>query len=217
MNPTCQDRDLLCLEPVVYLHGGVPGQTLATATDGVLTGVTFTSPSSDFVSAGVAPGMVLCVTQTTPAEGSVLEIVDIQSSVALTVSVLRQSSEASPVAPLPATGLTFHVRTFAAQIGRAAGELVESLRRTDEATDSQLPLFADSAQLRDVVAHGALADVFVARSAAGDNADVNWIKAGHYRRRYDQLVRRLRVAVDADGDGVPEQTRSLGNVTLRRI
>ena len=28
MNPTCQDRDLLCLEPVVYLHGGVPGQTV---------------------------------------------------------------------------------------------------------------------------------------------------------------------------------------------
>lgn len=161
MNPTCQDRDLLCLEPVVYLHGGVPGQTLATATDGVLTGVTFTSPSSDFLSAGVAPGMVLCVTQSTPAEGSVLEIVEVQSAVALTVSILRESPDSPPVAPLPATGLTFHVRTFAAQISRSAAELAECLRRTEEATESQVPTFADSAQLRDAVAHGALADVFV--------------------------------------------------------
>jgi hypothetical protein len=77
--------------------------------------------------------------------------------------------------------------------------------------------FADSTQLRVAAAYGALGSIFVARAENAQPGDANWIKAEYYRQEFRRLQLQLRLVVDANGDGKAEQTRTLGNVALRRV
>ncbi len=217
MTTFCQDRDILGVEPLVFLTGGLPAQDLITGQDGALSGSTFTSATADFQAAGVEEGMVLCVHDGCPAEGTAYEIVSVDSATALTVSILRADDDSDPLPPPAGSELAYYVRTFAAQIQCTSATLSERLRHTVEANGIVAAEFADSSQLTQVAAVGVLAAVFVARAENASPADANWVKAEHYRGRFRSLQSQLRLAVDANGDGVAEQTRTLGNVALRRI
>lgn len=213
----CQDRDLLCIEPIVFLGGDALGRRLVTGSDGAIAGTTFTSTGSDFVSVGLEAGMVLCTYETIPAEGRVWEILSVDSATTLTISVLRVATDAPPVAPPAGTGLSFYVRSFGPQIQSVSATLAEKLRQLAEVARIASADFADSNQLRVTTAHGALAGVFLARADSARPHDANWIKAEFHRAEFLRCQDQLRLAVDIDGDGVAEQTRTLGNVHLKRI
>jgi len=216
MNPYCQDRDLLSIEPAVFASAAFPSQQLISGSDGVTSETTFTSAASDFQDAGLGAGMVLCTYTTGPAEGRSYEIISVDSATALTVSVLRPTPEAEPVPPPAGSELSFHVRTFAPQIQNVTQTLSEKLRQIAEAAGIASADFADSSQLRIAAAHGALASVFLARAETTGSHDPHWRKAEYHRRQFQQRQLQLRLAVDQDGDGVAEQTRTLGSVRLMR-
>jgi hypothetical protein len=218
MTHFCLDRDILSIEPVAYLGGGFMSvQDLAAGDDGVLAGSAFTSPTADFAAAGTQAGMILTTTVTTLAEGSAWEIVSVDSAAQLTVSVLRADALAPPIAPRPGASLSFRVRTLAPRIRDISETLSEKLRRMAEVVGIDSADFADSDQLRRATARGVLAGAFRARADNARPNDANWIKAEHYRREFVQAQNQLRLAVDRDGDGTAEATRTLGNVTLRRV
>jgi len=216
MSKFCQDRDMLGIEPIVFIGGGFVNQEMASGSDGQIAGTTFSSASSDFVTAGVAAGMVLCTYTNSPAEGTALEILSVDSATSLTVSVLRADADGPATPPQAGTALSFRIRTFAPQIHNASAAMAEKLRQMAEAPGISVADFADSAQLRIATAFLTLANVFYARAENSQAHDANWIKAEHYKSEHLKLQLQLRLAVDADGDGVAEQNRTLGNVTLRR-
>ncbi len=216
MNIFCHDRDLLCIEPIVFLSGGFPAQELIHGTDGTLSATTFTSQTGNFVTAGIDSGMVLCTYSISPAEGCAWEIISVDSPTQLTVSVLRADTGGPAIAPSDGTNLSFHIRTFIPQIRSASDILAEKLRQLHEVAGIQAASFADSAQLRLTAAFGTLASIFTARAEGVAGNDVNWVKAELYRQEFCKLQMQLRLASDVDGDGRAERTRTLGNVTLRR-
>jgi len=218
MDNFCQDRDLLCLEGCIFEATSGPGQQLITGTDGLLDGTVFTSEASDFTSAGVQAGMVLTGLTGTEQLCHAWEIVSVDSDTQLTVSLLRSDPSGDPLSPgLPAeTPVNFHVRTFAAQIQAVSSALAEKLRQMVEANGIVSADFADSSQLRVTAACGVLGTVFVARAENAMPHDANWVKAEHYRNEFRRLSLQLRLAIDLDGDGKAEHTRTLGNVNLRR-
>ncbi len=215
MSNYCQDRDLLGIEPIIFLGADFPSQRLIAGANAQISGTTFTC-SGDLSAAGVQVGMVLCTYSTTPAEGGAYEVDLVDSSTTMTVSVLRVDVDADPVAPPGQSGVSFHVRSYAVQIRSVSDTLGEKLRQISEVVGIAAADFAESAQLRLVTAYGTLADIFVARSENAEAYDANWIKARHYRQLHRDLLLQLRLAVDTDGDGEAERTRSLGNMTLRR-
>lgn len=217
MTIPCQDRNLLSIEPCIFLDGGFRSQQLVGGSDGVLSGTTFSSAGSDFSQAAVQAGMVLTTYATVPSEGIAVEIITVDSATALTVSLLRASTDDDALPPPAGTNLKFHIRTFAPQIEATHATLCEVLRQISEASGVSTADFADSSQLRMTIAYGALSSVFVARAANADACDANWIKAEHYRGLFRRFQSQLRLAVDTDGDGVAEETRTLGNITLRRV
>ena len=217
MSSFCQDRDLLSIEPGAFVGGGFPSQRLVAGSDGVLSGTTFTSAGSDFVSAGVAPAMVVCVYTTTPSEGSAYEIISVDSATTLTVSVLRADTSADAVSPPSGSGLSFCIETFAVQIEAVSNTLAEKLRQITEVAGIDSADFADSTQLRLATAVGVLSTIFVTRAQNATDSDANWVKAEHYRDEFRTRQLQLRLTVDADGNGRAEQTRTLGNMTLRRV
>jgi hypothetical protein len=216
MSEFCQDRDLLGIEPGLFLSAGPAGSLLISGTNGQLTGTSFASSAGDFSAAGLEAGMVLVAYTTTPSEGRAYEIVSIDGPHQLTVSVLRAAAQDPPIAPPAGSGLAFAVVTYKPQIRQISAALAEKLRAMVEASPIASASYADSAQLRLAAALGTLASVFLARAESPAPADPNWAKAEHYRQEFARMQMQLRLAIDADGDGFAEQTRTLGNVTLRR-
>jgi hypothetical protein len=216
MNEFCQDRDLLALEPAIFLGAGFPTQQLAGGANGVLTGTTFASTGSNFTSAGVQAGMVLTVYDAAAAEGNAFEIVAVNSATTLTVSVLRADVSLPATSPKTA-GASFYVRTFRPQILNVSETLAEKLIMLSEVFGVEKAEFANSRQLRMTAAYGTLSSVYVARAASATDDDANWLKAEHYRQEFIRLQSQLRVTSDTNGDGQNEQTRTLGNVLLRRV
>ena len=217
MSESCKDRDLLAIEPGIFTGGGFESQQLTAGADGVVSATTFSSASADFVAANVQTGMVLCIYAAVPAEGRCYEIVSVDSATALTVSVLRAEGDGNAIAPPAGTSLKYQINTFAPQVSAAAATLHEKLRQIAEAEGISEADFADSAQLGRAIALGALAAIFTARAANATGADANWVKAEHYRRQHVAATAAIRLAQDTNGDGVAERTRTLGNVSLRRV
>ena len=216
MRSFCQDRDLLAIEPGIFLGGGPPALKPSSGTDGAINGTTFTSAAGNFTAGGVQPGMVICVHHGTPAEGSAYEILSIASATTMTLSNLRADVEGPAIAPPPGSKLSFYVCTFAPTISGVSEALAEKLRQMAEVAGVDTARFAESAQLRLATALGALSAIFVARAENSSGQDANWTKSEYYRQEFRNLQLQLRLVVDADGDGMAEQTRTLGNVMLRR-
>ena len=216
MNEYCTDRDLLGIEPIVFLGGGFPCQELAGGQGGQLSGTTFQAAAGGFVSAGIKAGMVLCTYKTTPAEGSAWEIVGVLSPTQLSVSVLRADVGGPVTPPKVGSDLLYHVRTYACQFANVSAALGEKLRQISEVAGVAPADYARSVQLRLAAAYGALTEIFVARADNAEAYDANWLKAQHYRQLSREAQMRLRLVSDDDGDGRAERTRSLGNVTLKR-
>lgn len=215
MNRYCQDKDLLAIEPMLFADDDLAGQPLLRGSGGTLSGTDFQCDGVDFLAAGIEAGMVLRTYASTPSEGHRLEIVSVSAS-ALTVSVLRSSDEQAPIAiVLDEEETNFAVHSYDLRIRIVSEMLGEKLRRICE-SDLSIVEFIDSQQLRQATVYGVLSEVFIARSESGDTQDAHWLKAEHYRRSFQKILLQLRLAVDANGDGIAERTRSLGNVTLRR-
>lgn len=218
MNLFCDDRDLLALEEVLFLgQANTTAGLIGAGGGGTLGNGMFTATNCDFAAAGVQAGMVLTVYGSSPAEGLCYEILAVAPT-QLQVSVLRADVSADAIAPANQSSVGFFVRTYRPQIRLASDALAEKLRRLAEASGVRDQEFAPSAQLRQAAAVAALAAIFTARSDGSRGAeDIHWIKARHYREELSRLQPQLRLSADLDGDGIAEHTRSLGNVTLRRV
>ncbi len=215
METFCQDRDLLAIEPLIFLGGRIPGQTPLSGSGGQIADTTFTC-GGDLQAASVLAGMVLCTYAATGEQGSAWEILSVDSATTATVSILRADPQAGAVAPPALADTSYYVRTYAAQIANVSQTLSEKLRQLAEADGIAGASFVDSAQLRRVAAYGVLADIYVARAENAEAYDANWIKAEHYRKLHADLLPQVRLAIDADANGQAERTRSLGNMSLRR-
>ncbi len=216
METYCQDRDLLRLEPTLFLAGGAPGQEL-TRHDGVdVSGTTLTCSSADFTESGIAPGMVVTLYTDHPGEGVGLEIISIDGPTQLTVSVLRPRTDLPAIPPQPCTDASLLVHTYQAQIQAVSSNLGEKLRTLAEAEGVDISDFGPSWQLTHAVTCGVLAEVFTSRAEQGQVDDTTWLKVRHYGDEFRRSLVQIRLTVDANGDGIAERTRSLGNVRLRR-
>lgn len=182
----------------------------------MLTASAFTQVGLNFQTADISAGMILTIYTASPSEGKPYEITAVDAN-SLTLSILRPNLEDAIVAPPAAESVSFFIRTFRPQIRQASASLAEKLRQVTETAEISASDFADSQQLRLCVAHAALAAIFTARAENAQPNDPNWIKADYYRQESRRLQLQLRLAADADGNHSADSTRTLGNVTLRRI
>jgi len=212
MNPQCTDRDLLALENILFLGAGDGNQPLAEGASGLSGGTTFTVNSADFIAAGVQAGMVLTTYDLAcgSAQGRTCEIVAVRAATQLDVSVLRVDAESPSVAPISG-GDCFFIRSYRPQIQAVHDALMERVLRVS-GTSGFLP----SPQLRQALACGTLAAVFVSRAKDGSPTDANWLKAEHYRREFERLSASLQLTPDP-ADGPSGGVVAMGHVTLRRV
>ena len=125
MTKFSNDVDILKYEPVLFGELHLPWQVLAADTGGVLSGTIFTASGADFVGASVTAGGVVYLQSADGSLDSAVEIISVDSATQLTVSVVRASSDADPIAPPGATDVAYRVSTLEPQIRGTGFELTE--------------------------------------------------------------------------------------------
>jgi hypothetical protein len=202
-----KDRDLLALEPRVFGDVAWTAQKRAAGSDGVATGLSLSSASADFVSAGVDAGHVVVV------DGVALEVTARVSATELNVSLLRDSALDAALAPTFGAGAKgYSVFTFGPQIGVVHGQVMRALGL--EVGEEARIVNGNALVL--VEALGALHLVYSAAAALTADGGGLAMKAAMYRERVALERSRVAAHVDTDGDGEADVVRRLNTIRFVR-
>jgi len=212
-----KDVDVLRYEPMLFGELHPAWQVLSSGSGGVLTGTSFMSSSADFTGSQVQAGGVVYLRSADGVLDGTYEIVSVDSSTALTVSVLRADAEGSAVAPPAATDVTYRVSTFRPQIEEAGFGLTEyfGLQGGSGASEFTAADVLDTDVLKPATVFAVISSVYAMLASKAEDENF-WKKSLYYQRLFEKARQRCRVGLDVNGDGVADVTRLGGSVQLVR-
>jgi hypothetical protein len=201
------DRDLLALDPSVFLSTGAGGvaTSLYASADAAVSGSTLTSAAGDFADRNITAGHVAVV------DGQAVEVVGRTSATVLEVSQPRVSKEEAAIAPGDGSNLAMNVLTFARLIGQEQSRLLREIGADIEDPERPLDEMAvvNAAAVGGLIAQRVLHAAY-AQAAAREPSSLSlaaralmWL--GSLTRAEASLV----AMIDLDNDGWPEFRRHL--------
>ena len=202
------DADILKYEPILFGELHLPWQVLATGTGAVLSGTTLTAGGADFIAAQVQAGGVIYLQSADGSLDGTYEIVSVDSSTQLSISVIRSDSTETAVPPPAATNISYRISTFGPQTAEVGFQLTEyfGIRPGNPASDIDADDILDTSVLR-------LASVFAVISIvyamlAGKTRDLNyWNKSLYYQKLFTKARGRCRLSIDVGTDGIADVTK----------
>ncbi len=212
------DADILKYEAVLFSDLYFPWQVLCEGVDGELNGAAFSCQSQNFVSSGVQAGGVIYLRSDDGALDGCFEIVSVDSSSELTVSVLRADEDGPAIAPpTGGSGISFRVSTFGPQCSEVLFELTRyfGIRPGNPDSDYGVDDVVDTNVLRQASVYAIIASVYATLgSRTGD--EEFWKRSLYYQRLFEKAKEGCRVSIDIDGDGITEITRPGDSIKLVR-
>ena len=208
------DRDLLALEPMLFVDVPWVGQQRLSVDDALVDGVQVVSASADFVAAQAEGG---CVVLIQDLAHEVVSRIDAQT---LEVSLLRTRLADAPI-PGPGGGpWPMTLRTFAPQAELVHDGLLRLLGIDADVSDPA-GLTEDAVVCVSVMARleavGTLERVYSGAAALQGDNQMLLYKAGEYRKRFRHALAHTSVLLDTDGDGHADERRRLGIVRFQRV
>ena len=139
------------------------------------------------------------------------------SATALTVSVVRVDDDSQPIAPHPATDISYRVSTFAPQANEIAFRLTEYFGISPGNPESVYGAqdILDTAVLKRASVFGVISTVY-AMLASKERNDNFWKKSIYYGQLFEKARQRCRLSIDIGGDGVADVTKLGGSTRLMR-
>ncbi len=210
------DVDILKYEPVLFGELHIPNQVLASGTDGVISGTTFTSSGADFTNASVAAGQVIYVRSADGSLDTALEIVSVNSATELTVSVVRADSDSEAIAPGSASEISYRISTFLPQADEVGFQLTEYFGVRPGNPESQYSAddIVDNTTLKQASVFAVISTVY-AMLANRNEDDSFWRKSLYYQRLFEKARQRCRVGLGADAAAV-EVVKTGSSLRLKR-
>ena len=202
------DADILKYEPILFGDLHLPQQVLATGTGGALSGTTFTAGGADFVSAQVSSGGVIYLRSADGTLDGAYEIVSVDSSTQLTVSVIRSDSARAAVAPPAATEIFYRISTFGPQANEAGFQLTEyfSISPGNPASDIDAEDILDTNVLKRTSVFAVISTVYAMLASKAKDENF-WKKSLHYQKLFAKARERCRLSIDIGSDGVADVTK----------
>ncbi|UCC98681.1 MAG: hypothetical protein JSW66_02055 [Phycisphaerales bacterium] len=202
------DADILKYEPILFAELHLPWQVLAVGTGGTLSGTTFSAAGTDFVTAQVEAGGVIHMQSADNSLDGAYEIVSVDSTTQLTVSVLRPDGQAPAIAPPAAIDISWRISTFGPQANEIGFQLTEQFNISpgNPASDVNVEDVLDTSVLRRASALAVIAIAYV--MLAGKAGEENyWKKSLHYQKLFEQARGRCRLSIDTGSDGLADITK----------
>jgi hypothetical protein len=211
------DVDILKYEPVLFGELHLSGQILAAGTGGTLSGTTFTASGADFVSAQVSAGGVVYMHTADGSLDGAYEIVSLDSSTQLSVSVIRSDSDDAAVAPPSATGISYRVSTFVPQASEVGFRLTEhfGIKPGNPVSSYDADDVLDTDVLRRASVFGVISSVYAMLASKAEDENF-WKKSLHYQKLFERAKERCRLSIDIGSDGMADVTRVGAFVRLVR-
>lgn len=208
MNAFSKDVDLTKFEPEVFGAWFLSSQVLCGGDNGIVAGTQFTAAGVDFIASQVQAGGVVRLESTDGAIKGAFEIISVDDSGHLTVSVIRVSDEQVAIPIGSASGLTWRIVTYAPQGYEVLWQLSQRLGLSPgcSAADYSVADIVNAESLRQVSVFGILTLIFQSLYQGLDGQNVLDKKAECYRLRFSEAMARLRIKIDTDGDGDEERT-----------
>lgn len=213
------DVDLLKWEPVLFRELALASQTLSQGADGVLSGTSFTSSGGSFITAGVSVGHVICLLSGDRSLDGCYEVVSVDSATQLTVSVVRATSEESPVAPPAGSSIVYKVSTYDPQAEAAGYSLLQffGIGGADGSGSASVESVLNVRALRQASVFSVLAAVFASSATELNSQGGYWQKSLRYQGMFNTARLRARLEIDTDSDAIAEEFQTGGMMRLRRV
>lgn len=213
------DRDLVTIEPSIFVDAQVEGTLLTEASDAAVTRSNrkLVSSSSDFTGDGITTSHVVVVTYPT-SDNQVLEITSVSSSTVLVVSRARAQLSDPAIKPQDGNTLPFKIITFQRAIEQTQAWVLGALGLVDtgQVDDLDETDITNPEDVKRMIATLTIARVFAA-AAAGAPADAGLAaQSALYSTRVRETAHQTRALIDLDGDGLPEATRRIDVLALVR-
>jgi hypothetical protein len=202
------DADILKYEPILFGELHLPWQVLAAGTGASLNGTTLTASGADFISAqGKAGGVVYLQSVDSSLDG-VYEIVSVDSSTQLSISVVRANSTETAVPPPVATDISYRINTFGPQAAEVGFQLTEyfGIKPGNPISDIDVDDIVDTTVLRSASVFAVISSVYA--MLAGKTKDQNyWNKSLYYQKLSTKARGRCRLSIDVGTDGLADITK----------
>lgn len=212
------DADLLKWEPALFREIAPEHQCLTRGEGASSLLYQVTAPGAAFVAARVRPGHVVHLANPDQGVDGYYEVMSVEGETELLATLV--GSPVDEWVPLPtATDLAFAIHTFDPQHEEARWALLARFGLEMDASDAAADLerwILEHRSLRRAGVALVLATVFRGQAVAAATDGALARKAEHYARLYEDEVAKVRLAVDRDADGRPDDVRSLGSHRLRR-
>ena len=206
------DRDLMVIEPGVFVDAVEVGTILVSGTDGNVSGDTLTSATANFQNAGVDTGHAASVGD------RAVEVLARPSASSLTISRPRADIDDPTIPPAAGTNQKFTVTTFERLIAEAQAWALGALgldphdpvNPLDETAIVNIDEFAKLIALRTIC------DVFVLAAARFSEEPSHALRAAAYRDRLRRAMNTTNILLDLNGDGVADAARRMSTIALSR-
>jgi hypothetical protein len=202
------DADILKYEPILFGELHLPWQVLAAGTGAILSGATLTASGADFIAAQVQAGGVVYLLSADGILDGAYEIVSVDSSTQLSISVIRADLTDTAVPPPAATDISYRISTFGPQAAEVGFQLTESfgIRPGNPASDIDSDDILDTTVLRPASVFAVISSVYA--MLAGKTKDQNyWNKSLYYQRLSAKARGRCRLSIDVGADGLADVTK----------
>jgi hypothetical protein len=201
------DADILKYEPILFGELHLPWQVLASGTGAALSGTTLTAGGADFIAAQVRTGGVIYLQSADGLLDGAYEIVSVDSTTQLSISVVRADSTETAVPPPAATNISYRISTFGPQAAEAGFQLTEyfGIRPGNPASDIDADDILDTSVLRPASVFSVISSVCA--MLAGKTRDQSyWNKSLYYQKLFAKARGRCRLSIDFGTDGLADVT-----------
>jgi hypothetical protein len=211
------DVDILKYEPILFTELHLANQVLAAGAGGTLSGTIFTVSSADFLNTQVQPGGVIYMQSADGLLEGAYEIVSVDSTTQLTVSVVRSDGTDNPVSPPAASDISYRISTFDPQASEVAFQLTEffGIKPGNPVSDIEADDIFDAEVLRRASVFAVISTVYAMYASKAKDENF-WNKSLHYQRLFEKAKQRCRLSIDLGSDGVADVTRIGSSIRLVR-
>jgi hypothetical protein len=217
MTTFSNDVDILKCEPVLFGELHLPSQVRASGTGATLSDTTLTAEGADFLAAGIKAGGVIYLRSADGSLDGAYEIVSVDASAELTVSVVRADAADPAIAPPAADGISYRISTFEPQAVDAAFQLTEyfGIRPGNPASEIGAEDLLDTEGLRRASVLAVISRVYANWSSRPAD-ECFWRKSVLYQQLFEKARQRCHLTIDLGADGVADVTRVGGAIRLVR-